>query len=205
MHPHHLRLPAALAIATALAGCGLSDPYSSRQQPSTPRSAPTIATATSPTASVTSADPVPERGGRISNAAQEAQNTPVAGAGRSTPQSALEHYASDYIDWTAATVGRVQEELAAISVGQARAEALQAAAAYGHDATLQQSRVANSGTVIAIAPGQGSEAGSWVVVTQETTTGTGDYAGLPPTDHITYAQVEHTGSGWIVSSWAPQR
>jgi hypothetical protein len=205
MRPHHLRLPAALAVTTALAGCGLSDPYSGHQQPSGPRSAPTIATATSTASSVTSADPVPERGGTIPNAAQQAQNALGAGAGRSTPQAALEHYASEYINWTATTVSHVQEELAAMSVGQARAEALQAAAAYGHDATLQQSRVANSGTVIAIAPGQGSEAGSWVVVTQETTTGTGDYAGLPPTDHITYAQVEHTGSGWIVSSWSPQR
>ena len=41
-----------------------------------------------------------------------------------------------------------------------------------------------------IAPGQGSAAGLWVIVTRETTTGEGDYAGLPPTDHVTDAQVD---------------
>ena len=86
----------------------------------------------------------------------------------------------------------IQDQLAAISLGQARAQALQAAASYGHDSTLQASQVANTGTVVAIAPGQGPAAGWWVIVTRETTTGEGDYAGLPPTDHVTDAQVEHT-------------
>ena len=34
MRPFHLRLPAALAIVLTLAGCGLSDPYTS-QHPAT--------------------------------------------------------------------------------------------------------------------------------------------------------------------------
>jgi hypothetical protein len=44
----------------------------------------------------------------------------------------------------------------------------------------------------------------WVIVTRETTTGEGDYAGLPPTDHVTDAQVEHTPHGFVVSAWSPQ-
>jgi hypothetical protein len=196
------RLPAALAIALTLAGCGLSDPYTS-QHPATTSTSTSTSTG-STTATATNADPGPERGGTISNAAQAAQNNPVAGAGRPTPQTALERYANLDINWTAKTVAGVQHELAAISVGPARAQALQAAASYGHDTTLQASQVANTGTVVAIAPGRGPAAGLWVVVTRESTTGKGDYAGLPPTDHVTNAQLEHTRNGWVISSWSPQ-
>jgi hypothetical protein len=206
MRRYRLPLPAALAIiTTALAGCGLSDPYTSQQQASSPKPTPAVATTTSTTAHVANDDPAPERGGTIPTGAQESQNTPATAAGRPTPEGALERYANIYINWTSTTLGRVEDELAAISVTQARAQALQAAAAYGHDSTLQRSRVANSGAVIAIAPGQGPEAGSWVIVTREDTSGVGDYAGLPPTNHITYAQVQHTKGGWVVSSWSPQQ
>ena len=202
MRPLHLRLPAALALALTLAGCGLSDPYTSQHAATTSTSTSTTSTTTTPT--VTDADPVPERGGTIPNAAQAAQNNPVADAVRPTPQATLERYADLDMNWTAKTVAVVQNQLAAISVGQARAQALQAAASYGRDSTLQASQVANTGTVLAIAPGQGSAAGWWVVVTRETTTGQGDYAGLPPTDHVTDAQVERTRAGFVVSSWSPQ-
>jgi hypothetical protein len=43
-----------------------------------------------------------------------------------------------------------------------------------------------------------------VVVTREQTSGQGDYVGLPATDHVTIAQVEHTPRGWVISSWSPQ-
>ncbi len=203
MRPIHLRLPAALVLALILAGCGLTDPYSSQHPIATGASTSTSATL-STTATETNADPAPERGGTIPNGAQAAQRTPAAGAGRPTPQAALERYANLDMNWTAKTVADVQNQLAAISVGEARAQALQAAASYGQDTTLQASRVANTGTVVAIAPGQGSAAGWWVVVTRESTTGQGDYAGLPPTDHVTDAQLEHTATGWVISSWSPQ-
>ena len=202
MRPLHLRLPAALAVALTLAGCGLSDPYTSQHAATTSTSASTSTTST--TATATSADPAPERGGTIPNGSQAAQNNPAAGAGRPTPEAALERYANLDINWTAKTVAGVQNQLAAISIGQARAQALQAAVSYGRDRTLQASQVANTGTVVAIAPGQASAAGWWVIVTRETTTGQGDYAGLPPTDHVTNAQVEHTRNGFVVSAWSPQ-
>jgi hypothetical protein len=47
-------------------------------------------------------------------------------------------------------------------------------------AALIASHVANSGQVVAIAPGEGPDAGHWVIVTEEHTTGTGRYAGPPP-------------------------
>jgi len=204
MRPIPFRLPAALAVALtlALAGCGLTDPYTSKHPAATSVSTSKSTTSTTPTA--TDADPAPERGGAIPNAARAAQNNSAAAAGRSTPQAALERYANLDINWTAKSVAGVQNQLAAISVGQARAEALQAAASYGHDSTLQASHVGNAGTVVAIAPGQGSASGWWVVVTRESTTGQGDYAGLPPTDHVTNAQLEHTRHGFVVSAWSPQ-
>jgi len=202
MRPLHPRLPVALAIVLTLAGCGLSDPYTSQHPATTSTSASTSTTST--TATATNADPAPERGGTIPNAAHTAQNNPAAGAGSPTPQAALERYANLDINWTARTVAGIQDQLAAISVGQARAQALQAAASYGHDSTLQASQVANTGTVVAIAPGQGPATGLWVIVTRESTTGKGDYAGLPPTDHVTDAQVEHTHHGFVVSAWSPQ-
>jgi len=55
-----------------------------------------------------------------------------------------------------------------------------------------------------MAAGQGPAVSWCVIVTRETTTGQGDYAGLPPTDHVTNAQVEHTPNGFVVSAWSPQ-
>ncbi len=108
-----------------------------------------------------------------------------------------------YVNWTADRVAGVQRELASLSTGQARAQALQAAASYTRDQTLAQSNVANSGHLVAITSSV-TTPGQWVLVTSEQTSGTGDYAGLPPTLHVIYAQVTRTPSGWVVSEWAPQ-
>jgi len=43
-----------------------------------------------------------------------------------------------------------------------------------------------------------------VLVSQETTSGSGDYAGLPAAMHVTYAQVTHTPQGWVISQWSVQ-
>ena len=107
---------------------------------------------------MTNADPAPERGGTIPQAARAAQSQLAASAGAPTPQAALERYASRYVNWTAQTVTSVQRQLAAISLGQARAQALQAAASYAHDRALNASRVANHGSVISIARGHGAAA-----------------------------------------------
>ncbi len=127
----------------------------------------------------------------------------ATGAGEPSPQSALERYARLYVNWNARTVATDQRDLAAISVDHARAQALQAAATYAQDQTLKQSGVANRGHLVAITPSI-VVPGQWVLVTSEQTTGKGDYAGLPPTLHVTYAQVTRASSGWVVSEWAPQ-
>ena len=107
-----------------------------------------------------------------------AQSRLSAGAARPTPQAALERYAHLYVNWTADSVAAVQRELASLSEGQARAQALQAAASYTRDQTLTQSGVANSGHLVAITPSLTTPE-QWVLVTSEQTTGKGDYSGLP--------------------------
>jgi hypothetical protein len=194
-HAHTHRRAPLLALALALAGCGIKDPYAGRALPTT-----TASTSTTPQAG----DPFPERGGTIPPGAQTAQQQLAAGAGARTPQAALARYAQLEVNWNAGDVGRVQRALAAMSLGQARAEALQAAASDGRDSVLQHSKVANSGTVVGVAQGQGIAVGRWVIVTSESTTGAGAYAGLPAALHVTYATVTHTRSGWIVETWQPQ-
>lgn len=202
MHRRHApSILLAASAAVALAGCGLTDPYTAKQSS---RSVPSsTSTSSTKSAVATDADPNPERGGTIPASARATQSQLGPGAGEPSPESALERYARLYVNWSAPTVAADQRELAAISVDQARAQALQAATSYAHDHTLQQSGVANSGHVVAIASSI-TTLGQWVIVTSEQTTGKGDYAGLPPTLHVTYAQVTRTSSGWVVSVWAPQ-
>jgi hypothetical protein len=200
-HRHAPSILLAASAAVALAGCGLSDPYTPKQPSSSvPNS---TSTSTTQSTTTTNADPAPERGGTIPPGARARQSQLATGAGQPTPQSALEHYARLYVNWSARTVAADQRELAAISIDQARAQAQQAAASYAHDQTLQQSGVANSGHLVAITSSI-TTPGQWVLVTSEQTTGKGDYAGLPPTLHVTYAQVTRAPSGWVVSEWAPQ-
>jgi hypothetical protein len=200
-HRHALTILLAASAAVALAGCGLTDPYTANQPSSSVTSS--TATPTTPSTTTTNADPAPERGGTIPRGARTTQSQLATGAAQPTPQSALEQYARLYVNWSARTVADDQRELAAISVDQARAQALQAATSYAHDQTLQQSGVANSGHLVAITSSITTR-GQWVLVTSEQTTGKGDYAGLPPTLHVTYAQVTRASSGWVVSEWAPQ-
>jgi hypothetical protein len=194
-------LTATLAIvaAVALAGCGLSNPNQAalRNVSTTPASS----ARTSTTAAADSHDPPGERGGTIPKSAQVAQDTLATGAGRATPSAALERYAALYMNWDAATVVAHQRQLAAISLGEARAQALQAVAVASADHLLVQDRVANSGHLVSLAPGQGGAAGQWVLVTSEHTTGQSDYAGLPAALHIIYAQVTHTSHGWVMTRW----
>lgn len=196
MRPH-LTVSMTLSVlgAAALAGCGISDPYITKQ--------PAKTSASTPVTTVTNADPPPERGGTIPTAARAVQSRVAVGAAQQTPQAALERYAGLYVNWTADRVAGIQRELASLSTGQARAQALQAAVSYTRDETLTQSNVANSGHLVAITPSV-TTPGQWVLVTSEQTSGTGDYGGLPPTLHVIYAQVTRTPSGWVVSEWAPQ-
>lgn len=163
-------------VASTLAGCGLSDPYAARSTSTSDRRAV-------PTSEL---DPPRDRAA-------------------ATPVQALERFASLYVNWTAATLEARQRQLASISVGRARAGALRAADAAAVDKTRARAGVRNRGSVISISPGTGRARGRWVVVTVETTSGRGPYAGLPPDSlHVTYATVARLDRGFVVSSWSPR-
>ena len=202
--------PTLLATALALAGCGISNPYQSTTRTTT-SAANTASRARTPAAAASTAtappdagDPVPERGGTIPRRAQATENKLLGGAARPTPEAALKRYATTYLNWNATHVIAIQHQLAAISLGQARAQAQQAAVSAARDPQLTTSQVANRGQVIAIAPGQADATGQWVIVTNEQTTGHGDYQDLPATLHIIYAQLTNTRQGWVISGWQPQ-
>lgn len=87
-----------------------------------------------------------------------------------------------------------------MAVGQARA---QSEAMVREAVTLERYHVANRGSVVAIAQALGEERGRWAVVTNELTSGTGPYVGLPGTSHVTWATVSRDRGGYVVSGWYP--
>jgi len=189
--------PAAIAVvALTLAGCGISNPYQSDRRATssttttTPATSTTVSTASRPPGRLHEHDGPPTRAtGPVSHAALT-----------STPQQALQRYGTLYVDWSASVLPAHARQLAALSVGQARQSALASAA---NARALQRYQVSNSGSVVAIAPGIGAQRGKWAVVTDEQTTGTGPYLGLPITSHVTWATLQRLKGGYVIASWAP--
>ena len=124
----------------------------------------------------------------------------------STPAQAVRAFATAYINWTAQTVAGDMESLAARSVGQARSGMTLAAAQTADDYELRRGRIANHGTVEAVAhllrkPDQ------YVVITLESTsaTNTTAYQGVKPAWHVALATTtDLPGAGWVVSAWQPE-
>ena len=199
------QLAAATGLAVSLAGCGGA---AHQAAPPLGRSldSPT-ATVHAPTArsprSAPAGDPRRERGGHIPPAIAVAQSEPAAAGLASSPTVALARYALAYTNWRAAALPARERELAALAVGPARLRTEQTAAAHSGAAALAAHDVANAGQVVAIAPGEGPDQGDWVVVTEEQTTGSGPYAGLPAGPHVTLARLAHLPGGWAVSQWDP--
>jgi hypothetical protein len=169
-------------LALGLAGCGIADPYTTTQRTSSRMS-----------------------GKRASEPDDDGPSPPhinaAPRAAAASPQVALARYAVVYVNWSAATLAADGRKLASLSTGQARAQAL----AEGSDPPPSVARydVSNSGSVVAIAAGQGAERGRWAIVTDEQTNGYGPYQGLPATSHVTWATVARVARGWIVSGWYP--
>jgi len=194
MRPARLVTNTAAALAAlTVTGCSLQSPYSPPPPPEPASSAPDAA------------DPAPERGGQIPAAAQAAQDRLAPAGAQPTPQAALGRYAQTAVNWSWRDLTHVQRRLAQISLDQARAQALQAAASASADSPLRAQQITNSGQPVTIAAGQGAAAGRWVIVTREHTTGHASYAGLPPTLHVTYAEVSRTSQGFVVTQWQPQQ
>jgi hypothetical protein len=123
-----------------------------------------------------------------------------------SPVQAVQVFAQEYINWTAASVAARLRVLAQAGVGQARSAMTLAAAQVSHDSSLTLGGIANSGTVEAIAPVTG-ERNVYAVVTRERTTATNTsaYQGLRPGWHVTLATVtEVDGWLWTISGWQPE-
>ncbi len=180
--------------AAALGGCGIHDPYQSPSHSTTPSSTATTTATTSATTTSTAA--VGEHDGPTIPPAPKLPASAASGA----PQAALARFARLYVNWSAAQLAQRGRQLAALSIGQAHAQALRLASRAGD---LEQYHVTNTGTIVAIAPGQGAERGRWVIVTNELTSGSGPYLGLPATSHVTWATLAHQPHGYVISGWYP--
>ncbi len=188
--------------AIYLAGCGITNPYLTRSSSSSARATAAATTATSTAADAL--DPTPERHGTIPARTRAAADRAGRAAGSPTARGAVLRYAALYVNWTACDLRARQRQLARLSVGAARLQALQEAASAPADRALRASHVANHGQVISAQPGSGPAVGRWVIVTREQTTGQGSYHGLPAQLHVTYAITTRTRQGWEVSLWSPQ-
>jgi hypothetical protein len=200
------RLPlfATAGLALALAGCGGSHIASTPlgRPLGTPTTAP-AAQSSRPSLAAPAGDPPHERGGHIPLGAAAAQGRPAPAGLAPSPTDVLTRYALAYTNWRASQLLVRERQLAALSVAVARLSAEQTAAAQSGATALAAHDVANVGQVVAVAPGEGPDQGEWVVVTEEQTTGTGPYAGLPAGPHVTLARVVHLAGGWAVSAWDP--
>jgi hypothetical protein len=199
-----LRPAALVAIALALAGCGLSDPYEHQQAQSTSSTARSSTSTSTGRTAVPTTSSTPATAGnpgeRDEGATLPNQVRLGAGVAAPTAQAALERFTRLYINWTAGELPARSRQLAELATGQAQSQALALAA---RATVLARYQVSNSGTVTAIAPGQGPELGRWAVVTNELTTGTGPYLGLPATSHVTWATLIHTQHGYVIDGWYP--
>jgi hypothetical protein len=155
-------------------------------------------------APVPTGDPSEERNGTVPEGQATAENMPRPDSLAPSPQAALQRYALAYTNWQASSLPAHERRLPSLAIGAARLASEQTAAAQSGAATLVANHVQNEGAILAIAPGQGPARGQWVVVTQEQTTGTGPYAGLPASAHVTLARTAHLGRGWAVSEWRPR-
>ncbi len=119
---------------------------------------------------------------------------------------AVRAFANGYINWTAATVTRRMQALAAASIGQARSATTLVAAQTENDYELRHGGIANSGVVEAVTP-LVDHRDQFVVVTREQTTATNTtaYAGLRPAWHVALATATQIAPGqWVVSRWQPE-
>jgi len=184
-------LTAAVA-AGLLAGCGITNPY---QHPHPATALSTTSASSTASSAATAANP-----GEIHEGQPSTSPIPAGRGVSPTPRAALARYAHLYVNWNAGQLTDRSRQLAAISTGQARHQA-QGLASRGP--VLAHYQVTNRGSVTAIGAGQGAEQGRWVVVTNELTSGTGPYLGLPATSHVTWATITQTHHGYVVSAWNP--
>ncbi len=184
---HRRRLLLSVVCAALLPGCGIHDPFRRVRVGVSPAAVRANKSAAAPNA-------MEDDGPKVHMPSSAGLH------GISTPQAALARFAQLYTNWTAAGLLERAQQLTAISIGQARRQALNMRA---RRQVLARYSVTNTGTLVAMTRGEGQERGRWAIVTNELTSGTGPYLGLPATSHVTWATVVHERSGYVVSSWYP--
>ena len=133
-------------------------------------------------------DPAPERGGTIPPA-----RAPRRTSWRPAPRSRRRRRRSSGTPACTSTGPRtpspkIQRQLAAISIGQARAQALQAAASYTPRPDTRAERRRQQRPARRDHPEPHDAPGSGCSSPQSRRPASGDYSGLPPTLHVIYAQ-----------------
>jgi hypothetical protein len=180
----------AAALAAAFAGCAPQDPYTSRS-PSPPRHRQLAR----PGGTVPAGE-LP--GSAPRRLLDEPRSFPEGG---STPPATLALAARLYGNWTSTSAPHRLERMAALCVGQARAELRQAAT----EATVdRQQRGARSQARLEATSvhGHGSRRRA-LVVTRERVAA----PDLPVQGwryRVTLVSLEHRPEGWLISRWAPQ-
>ncbi len=196
-------LAAVLSILVLTVGCGPDDPYSkdnearARTERRPPRAQQPPARSADP-AQQPPADG--ELAGTVPQELRAAEPTRFPGAG-GTPAATLRRAAALYGNWTSATAAEAFREIAAISVGGARAQLRQVAAQSGID--TQQKGVRSRSELTSMRVTGSGRRRSATVVTRDTVTG----PGLPDTGpqyHVTRAQLVQRSGRWVIARWEPQ-
>jgi hypothetical protein len=198
MSPAALISLAAVIGTAVLVGCGPNDPYTADRP-----SGSTKGRAVQPAARAETPPTVPPGSGELPGRAprellDEPTEFPEAGE---TPQATLALAARVYGNWTSADASRQLRRIAALSVGQARAELRQAATQSTVDRQQRDGR--SSASVEAINVGGSGPRRRALVVTRERI----EAPDLPAEGwryRVTLAAIEHRPDGWVISRWVPQ-
>jgi hypothetical protein len=189
-------------VLLLLAGCSSqAEPTRAPATPGRPlgRASQSVAAAPAP-----HGDPPAERRGTIPSDRSAATTDAGTEARAQSARAALAKYALAYSNWRAGDLVAHERQLARLAVGPARLTAEQTAASQSAIGQLVARHVRNEGVVVSIGAGRGPASARWVVVTRERTSGTGAYADLPVSLHVTFARTARHAGGWVISEWSPK-
>jgi hypothetical protein len=118
-----------------------------------------------------------------------------------SPEGAVRQAVELSGNWTAETIGRNHERLAASTTGQARRDAQRTAAQATTDPQLTAPGAKSIAILHAVVPRAGGPNRRLLVVTHETLTADGV---RQTRFRVTLAEAQKLGDGWVLSRWEPQ-
>ena len=182
---------ASVLVLLAVGGCGPEDPYASNDQAAgvrRPATDPQGSARGLPEGELPGTVPQPARQQRVARPARD-------------PENALREAAALYGNWSSATAPARFRLLAAMSIGEARAQLRQIAAQA--EADTQQRGITSSSRVISVAVSGHGRRRRGEVVLRSRATG----PSLPAQDTqvvVVEAAVARQGKGWVITRWEPQ-